>query len=210
MSKFVGRSQEIHKILGLKNKNAASLDVYNLKGEQQGTSRYRLKDNYLRFYFKYIEPHKEKILNSTFKFKSVYQFSNWESTVGLQFENLILQNLPKLFKILNINPSDVIAANPYFQKKSARTKGACQIDILITTKQKTIFVCELKVQDELHATVVSEVQKKLTVLTVPRGYSLRPILIYEGKFSEKVEYRLKNYFDHVIGFEQFLEADASD
>lgn len=178
--------------------------TYDLKGKKMGATRYRLKDNYLRFYFKYIEPNKAKILNKNFNFESVYQFSNWEVTLGFQFENLILQNLSELYKILEIKSFNVVAANPYFQKKTARTKGACQIDILITTEHKTIYICELKVRDKIESSLIKEVQKKIKALQLPRGYSIRPILIYEGELSEKIEYELKGFFHQLISFSEFL------
>lgn len=177
---------------------------YDLKGQKLGIARYRLRDNYLRFYFKYIEPNKEKIKSKTFTFESVYQFSNWEVTVGFQFENLILQNLSELFKILGLKNSSVVAAGPYTQRKTARTKGACQIDILITTEHKTIYLCELKVREQLTGQLIKEMQKKIKVLQIPRGYSIRPILIYEGEISEKNKYELKGFFDQLISFSEFL------
>lgn len=178
--------------------------LYDLKGKKLGHARYRLKDNYLRFYFKYIEPNKDKIMNKNFSFESVYQFSNWEVTVGVQFENLILQNLSELYKILDIKASSVVAASPYFQKKTARTKGACQIDILITTEHKNIYICELKVRDQINSSSIKEVQKKIKTLQIPRGYSVRPILIYEGDLSEKHEYELKGFYQQLIPFSEFL------
>ena len=178
--------------------------VYDLKGGKSGVSRYRIKDNYLRFYCKYIEPNREKILSKNFSFESVYQFSNWEATVGLQFENLILQNLPELFEILKIRPATVLAASPYFQKKTARTKGACQIDLLISTSQKTLYICELKVRDQIPAQVVEEMKRKIAVLQIPRGYSVRPILIFEGGLTEKVKYELLEYFQQLVSFNEFF------
>ncbi len=179
--------------------------VYDLKGKKQGVARYRLKDNYLRFYFKYIEPNRDKILSGNFSFDSVYQFSNWEVTVGFQFENLILQNLAELYKIMGINPSDIVSASPYLQKASARTKGACQIDLLITTQHKTIYVCEFKVRDQLDPSLIKEVQKKIQTLTIPRGYSVRPILVFEGAMSEKSEQGLKGFFHQLVSFEDFFK-----
>jgi AAA+ ATPase superfamily predicted ATPase len=178
--------------------------IYDLKGEKKGISRYRLKDNYLRFYFKYIEPNQDKILSKHFNFESVYQFSNWESTVGLQFENLILQNLNQLYQILNIPAASIISASPYFQKKTARTKGACQIDLLITTVYKTIYLCELKVREHLSSQLIKEIQRKIDVLQIPRGYSIHPVLIYEGTLTEKTEYELKSFFNHLVCFDEFL------
>jgi AAA+ ATPase superfamily predicted ATPase len=178
--------------------------LYDLRGKKQGLVRYRLKDNYLRFYFKYIEPNKDRIESKNFKFESVYQFSEWESTVGLQFENLILQNLSQLYPMLDISNAEVLAASPYYQRKTARTKGACQIDLLITTSAKIIYLCEFKVRDRIESNLIQEIQRKIKTLRIPRGYSLRPVLIYEGTMSEKTKYDLKNYFHYMIPFENFL------
>ncbi len=178
--------------------------VYDLKGNRTGVSRYRLKDNYIRFYCKYIEPNKQKILRNNFSFESVYQFANWETILGLQFENLILQNLPQIFEILHIKPANVLSATPYFQKKTARTKGACQIDLLITTTYKNIYLCELKVRDEIKAKIIHEVKRKVSVLQIPRGYSVRPILIYEGNMTEKTRYELAAYFHELVSFDQLI------
>ena len=60
--------------------------TWHLKtGSRCKLSHYRLKDNYLRFYLKYIEPNKKKIEKQELKL-----LPQWQSAMGLQFENLVL------------------------------------------------------------------------------------------------------------------------
>ena len=66
------------------------------------------------------------------------QLPGWESMMGLQFENLVLNNHKLIQNKLRINPEDIICDNHYYQRASKRRPG-CQIDYLIQTKFKTLY-----------------------------------------------------------------------
>ena len=88
--------------------------TWHLKtGLDSKLSHYRLKDNYLRFYLKYIEPNKKKIEKQGLKL-----LPQWQSAMGLQFENLVLNNRKAVQKILGIDPSEIVNDNPFFQRKA--------------------------------------------------------------------------------------------
>ena len=75
--------------------------IWSIKeGVSEKLKVYRLSDNYLRFYLKYIEPNKMKIQNNTMKSLPV----SWLSIMGIQFENLVLNNLNGIIDILKIPP----------------------------------------------------------------------------------------------------------
>ena len=82
--------------------------------------KYRLKDNYLRFYLKYIEPKKNQIQQGLCSVSQLEleSFIDWDTIMGFQFENLILNNLSGILQLLSINPNLVRSASPYFQKKT--------------------------------------------------------------------------------------------
>ena len=79
-------------------------------------SKFRLSDNYLRFYLKYIDKYKNKIDRGSFDFKSVTALPGWHAMVGLQFENLVLNNRQFIWRQLGIRPEDIISENPFFQR----------------------------------------------------------------------------------------------
>jgi uncharacterized protein len=91
-------------------------------------SKYRLKDNYLRFYLKYIEPNKKKIEKQLLKLPP-----QWESIMELQFENLVLSNRKALQHAIGVDPSEIVNDNPFFQRK-VKSHPGCQIDYMIQTK----------------------------------------------------------------------------
>ncbi len=66
--------------------------TWDLKNGKEGKlSRYRLSDNYLRFYLKYIAPNRSNIEKESFS-TLITQLPGWEGIMGLQFENLVVHN----------------------------------------------------------------------------------------------------------------------
>ena len=166
-------------------------------------SRYRLRDNYLRFYLKYIAPKLNMIDKDLYKDISVTSLPAWDTVMGLQLENLVINNRILIMKLLNINVVDVIEDNPFYQRKTSRQKG-CQIDYLIHTKYKTLYVCEIKsTRSKLNMSIVDDVHQKIKSIAVPKGYVCHPVLIYIGDVSAQL--RENDYFYRMIDLVELLE-----
>ena len=167
-------------------------------------SHFRLSDNYLRFYLRYISKNKQKILNDTFDNVSVSTTPGWDAFVGLQFENLVLKNRRKIIDLLKIDPNAIICDNPFFQRKTTLTKG-CQIDYLIQTKYNMLYVCEIKFSiHPINQKIVDEVKEKIQRLSIPRGYGVCPVLIHVNGVSDSVY--ASEYFGNIIDFTALLKA----
>src|SRR5262249_8005261 len=137
--------------------------------KKNSISRYRIRDNYLRFYLKYILPYKEQIEAGELE-RLPY---GWFSIMGLQFENLVVNNGMKLRQLLEISSDEVLFAGPYLQTSRTRRKG-CQIDYMIQTRFNLIYVIEIKFkQGPLGIEIQDEVSQKLDNLEIPKGFSLR-------------------------------------
>jgi len=178
-------------------------------GKTSKFSRYRVSDNYLRFYLKYIMPNKEKIERGSYTDKSLTVLPGWEGAMGLQFENLVLNNRRHIFQLLRINPDDVIYDNPFFQRKTTRQEG-CQIDYMIQTRFDTLYVCEIKFSKHpIKADVISDMQEKIKRLKAPRHVSRRTVLIHVNGVSNDI--LDSRYFSNIIDFSQlFKHADSGD
>lgn len=155
------------------------------KGLRQRQLRYRLSDNYLRFYLRYVEPHRDQIINGRFQSSALEQLEQWDTIMGLQFENLVLENLNAIFKALQLPRHIVLSAGPYHQSATQRQKG-CQIDLLIQTK-RSLYLCELKFKGQIDASVINEVDKKVEALRLPKTQSIRTVLIYDGQLAPSIE-----------------------
>ncbi len=165
--------------------------------------KYRLSDNYLRFYFKYIEKNLNRIEQDSFHYKSLNTLPEWSVIMGLQFENLVLNNREFIWKKLDLLPDDIVVDNPYFQRKTTQQLG-CQIDYMIQTRFNCLYICEIKFsQTEIGKNVIKEVQNKIDNINSPKGYSFRPVLIHVNGVSEAVIE--SNYFSDVIDFSDIFK-----
>lgn len=165
--------------------------------KQSKTSQYRLRDNYLRFFLKYIEPKKDIIRKSGF-----ISVPEWHTIMGLQFENLVLNNRTAIYNILSINLSEIVYDNPFLQTKT-KARDGCQIDLLIQVRFNLLYLCEIKFsKDKIESSIIEEIEEKIKRLILPRGFSIRPVLIHVNGVNESVEDA--EYFSHIIDFSQFL------
>jgi uncharacterized protein len=171
--------------------------TWNIQTGQDGElSQYRLSDNYVRFYLKYIDKNLTKINREAFNFKSLSSFSEWYTIMGLQFENLVLNNRYFIHSQLNLHLDDIVSNNPFFQRKTTRNLG-CQIDYMIQTRFQTLYVCEIKFSKApIGMSVIQELKSKIRALKYPKGFSCRPVLIHvNGVTDEVVE---SEFFDKII------------
>lgn len=177
--------------------------TWNLKSEKEGKlSRYRLSDNYLQFYLKYIAPNRSKIEKDTFSNSMPTRLPGWESLMGLQFENLVAHNRKTLWDVVGLSPEEVVMDGPFFQTPTARQKG-CQIDYMIQTRFNNLYVCEVKFsKTPIGLKIIKEMETKRNALKIPRFCSFRPILIHVNGVDDSV--LDEGYFDKVIDFSQFL------
>ena len=173
--------------------------TWNIKnGKESNLCKFRLKDNYLRFYLKYIEPNHTQIEKNRIKRPPA-----WATIMGIQFENLVLNNFHRVYTLLGIDPSEIIYDNPYFQRATKQQAG-CQIDYLIQTKFNTLYVCEIKfLKEPIGPAIIHEVQKKIDRLSCSKNYSIRPILIHVNGIKDSVSE--SDFFSKIINFGQFLE-----
>jgi AAA+ ATPase superfamily predicted ATPase len=172
-------------------------------GKESRTSMFRLSDNYIRFYLKFIEPNREKISADTMR--SLPQ--GWDSIIGLQFENLVLSknNRLKIYELLGIPLDSIIHANPFLQTPTTR-RLKCQIDFLIQTKDGNLYVCEIKFRkDPLAASVITEVKEKINRLKRKNYMSCRPVLIHVNGISESI--KQSDYFIKIIDFSELLNKE---
>ena len=163
---------------------------------------YRLSDNYLRFYLRYIAPNRDIIQAGTFRPESLIILPQWESVMGLQFENLVLNNLPVICDAMQVPLSSVVKFGPYFQRQTKRHQG-CQIDLMIQSRYKILFLCEVKFSvDKIGMAVAREMDAKLKRLPLPRGWSSRLVLVHVNGVTG--ELRGSNTFDHIVDFSALL------
>lgn len=162
--------------------------------------RYRLKDNYARFYLKYIEPVKTIIDDGSYEVVSLAGLPGWEAVLGLAFENLVVNNYRSLIPHFHLDGTLITSAAPYVKSGTNGCRG-CQVDLLLQTR-KAVYVIEVKRRQEIGREVIQEVDDKVRAIRRPKGVSIRTALVYDGELHPGVV--ADGYFDAVIPFRTIL------
>ena len=103
--------------------------------------------------------------------------------MGLQFENLILNNLPEVINAMGLAGKLVISAAPFRCVRAAR--GGVQVDLLVQT-EGAAWIVEIKRKAELGLDVARELAQKAARLPVREGGSVRTALVYDGRLSQSL------------------------
>ena len=162
---------------------------------------YRLKDNYCRFYLKYVEPEKDAIDKGAYALGSLEQLDGWQSVLGLAFENMVVNNTDKLLEPLGLASSLVVSASPYRKVGRGDSRNGLQIDLLLQTRRSVCLV-EIKRQREIGREVIDEMAEKVRRLPRRDGISVRTALVYEGHLAPIVE--ADGYFDVIVPFKRLM------
>ena len=154
--------------------------------------RYRLKDNYSRFYLHHIEPHAKAIEAGLFQYASLSALKGWDAIRGLQFENLVVSNFKALLPILGIEGASLASAAPYRRAKTKANPGV-QVDLLLQTKS-TAYVIEVKRRERIGEEIAVEIGEKVKAVGFRSGVAVRTALVYDGNLASSVR------TDHLVDF----------
>lgn len=172
-------------------------------GEELRELRYRLSDNYARFYLYYIEPLKDIIDRDGYEFTALDTLENIDVFMGLAFENLVVNNFRELIAPLHLSGALLTSASPYSRRGSSKSRGrkGCQIDLLLQTR-KALYIVEAKRKREIKRSVIDEVDDKVRAIKRRPGLSIKTALVYEGQLSPLVQ--ADGYFDAIISFSHLI------
>ena len=162
--------------------------------------RYRLRDNYTRFYLKYVLPKKDSIQNGFGGFASLERLPGWDTVMGLQFENLVVNNIASLAPLIGLTGKNVESAAPYFRSGRKTGKGV-QIDYLVQLP-RCVYVIEVKRKLQIGKSVEDEVEKKIARLKLPRTRTVKTVLVYDGELDPTVEE--DGFFDYLVPAEKLF------
>ena len=165
---------------------------------------YRLSDNYLRFYLRYLQPVEDQIASGVYHNRNLDSLPEWETIMGFQFESLVLNNIPAVCSVAGIHPETIVSAGPYVRRRTKQKRG-CQIDLLIETAY-TLYVCEMKFRKKTERSVIDQVSEKINRLNSPSSLSIRPVLIHTGELASGIE--ASGFFAEIIDFETLLAAES--
>ena len=170
-------------------------------GRKAKESRYRVCDNYVRFYLKYIEPHEGEIRGGRYGFGSLAELRGWESDKGFQFENLVANHALALVPHLHLEGTTIRSVAPFVLKGKRDERRGLQIDLLIQTP-RVAYIVEVKRRIKIGREIEQEINEKVKAFPKRRGISIRTALVYDGELDEAVA--RSGVFDVLLPFSRLL------
>jgi hypothetical protein len=161
--------------------------------------KYTLADEFLVFFFKYIEPNLRVIKESSSRrlFETLTQ-NSFDTWLGFAFERFCLKHAGMLAVVMDF-ADDLLLASPYFKRNDERF----QIDLLYKRADRVITVCEIKHQNiKIGTHIIPEMQRKCALLKVPRGYALEKALI--SLYGPDNSLKDTGYFHHFVTLDDIL------
>ena len=179
---------------------AASEGLNPKTGRAMREVRYRLSDNYTRFYLKYVMPKKAAIESGAFRYAPLDRLPGWNTVMGLQFESLVLNNFASLAPEIGLVGKSVDSVAPYFRRGTRGGEGV-QIDMLVQLP-KCVYVVETKRRNDIGVEIEAEVQDKINRLPIPKGKSVKTVLVYDGTIAPELEE--DGFFDFLVPADRLL------
>ena len=161
--------------------------------------KYKLTDEYLRFYFKYIQPH--LILISSNRDRNLFSQlvkPQWRPWLGFAFENFCIKNAYYLSSLMGF-AEQVVHWGPCFNREAEQF----QADLVYVRQDKVITLCEIKyIEKPIGVEIVREIDRKCNLIVVPKGYTLERALI--SRFGADEALTTLGYFHHSITVDDFF------
>ncbi len=170
------------------------------KGIRTKFRKYALSDEFLIFYFKFMEPNLRTIAESgSQKLFEAFSRENLEIWSGFAFERFCIKHAAGLSKIMGFE-DEVLTASPHFGRESRRF----QVDLLYKRMDNVITVCEIKYHNKKISTkVLSEMEQKIKLLKIPRGFSVEKALI--SLYGPDKALMDTGYFNHCVKLQELIK-----
>ena len=173
---------------------------FNFLGKEKvRTIKYKISDEFLHFYFSFLNPNLKKISQGMGgAVLASIQTRRLDAFMGIAFERFCQKNIRKIIGLLSLEIENILNYGPYYSQK----EGA-QVDLMIILKKKRVLIGECKFTiTPVGLSVVKEMQEKIEKLAIPKTFSISPFLISASGVTEDV--KDAEYFDNIITLKNLL------
>lgn len=163
--------------------------------------KYAIWDEFLRFYFTFIQPNKELITMNTddWLYDRVVA-PQWESYCGYSFELFCVKNIEAIITLLGIK--NVFRRSGTYWRPGTKNHNGVQIDMIIERSDKTKHVIECKWSNgKVGKNVADEILRKKELFPNPEKHTLKTALITTYGVTDDA---LRTGIDHVFTLEDIM------
>lgn len=171
----------------------------------RGLYRYCIKDAYLIFYNKFIDPVKDDIQRGKFTNNptaAIHQqsFNIW---MGYAFERFVRDQQFIIAKMLGFSGLPY-KSGVFYNRSIEQQNSGFQIDLIYEHSQHVYTICEIKYYAGLvDCSVIDEFEKKLALFPNRKNKTIKKVLITTQGATQELINRV--YFDHIITLDDFFD-----
>ena len=164
--------------------------------------RYRIRDPFLRFYFRFIGPVRDRISRSMdgVPLHKSLPHARYGVFKGLAFEHFCSQHAGLIARKLGF--SAIAYEHGAWSRKGDLATGA-QVDLLFRRADRVSTVCEVKFRGHVGREVIEEVERKVAALSGFPRHAVEKVLI--SALPPTADLREEGYFTRIITADDLLD-----
>lgn len=167
-------------------------------------ARYSISDQYLQFYFKFVNPitddiTKGKFNNNPLAALNSHQYQIW---LGFAFERFCRKYAHVIANILGFKAVQYVSG-AFYNRATGEQESGFQIDLLFDRFDNVITICEIKyLKNPVKKDVINEFERKLERFPLGKNKTLHKVLIsVSGAEASLIE---SHYFDAIITLDDLM------
>jgi len=171
-------------------------------------ARYCLSDPYLRFYYKFVEAHKQDIQKGLYQKNpsTIIVQQDYRKWLGFTFERWCRHHHRVIACLLGFEAVSY-RAGAFFNRNLLSDKAGFQIDLVFLRKDYVMTICEIKYHETaVGVSVIESVENKIEKLkeefAVAQRYSIQRVLI--APFCGDAALLKRHYFDRIITLDELM------
>ncbi len=171
---------------------------------------YRITDEYILFYLKWIEPIKKTLQRKSLdhgNWQAIQQTPEWNNWRGYAFEAFCYKHISVIRKALSISPDAIADSWRYVPRKGMSERGA-QIDLLFDRRDDAITICEIKYSDEpftLTKEYVEVLKRKMDVFREQTRTKKQLFLAFISVNGIKNNFYADDMINGVVALDDFFD-----
>jgi len=169
------------------------------KSDRSRIVRYRIDDEYLHFYFRFIQPHSAEVLSGAVRPVQILHERAFRQWQGYAFERFCTAHARYIADYLRFS-GITYRAGSWFRRPETGQDGA-QFDLVFLRNDKVITACELKYGTRLNPRkIVNDFKARLEPLRSAFPHHAIETALFLARSSKAAD-RLRSHFDHVAAVE---------
>ena len=180
---------------------------YYLKSGR-GLYRYCIRDHYLMFYYKFVDPVQQNIRLGQYDSNPAQAINqqSYHIWMGYAFERLMRYNQYLIAKILGFSGL-AYKWGVFYSRETTNEDPGYQIDLLFEHSKHVYTICEIRYHSDLVGpTVISDMEQKLALFPNKKNQTIKKVLITSYGVTKSVLERA--YFDRIITIEDLFKQQS--